>query len=112
MKKTMLLAAAVILALQAIPALAEEGKKPHRDGPGKMEKMFEEQDADKNGSVSEAEFQAFNKKRFDEMDGNKDGGLTKEEIKSHFDAKKAEWKAKRDSVKVEKGQPPVSKPAE
>jgi len=100
MKKLMMLTAAV-LTIQALPALAEEGKGHKRDGGKYMEKMFTEQDTDGNGSVSEAEFQAFSKKRFDGMDGNKDGSLTKEEIKAHHEAKRAEWKAKKEQMKKE-----------
>lgn len=104
----MLFAAAAILALQAIPAMAEEGKPHHKgkDRGAMMEKMFEEQDTDKNGSISEAEFQAFSKKKFDAMDANKDGSVTKDEIKAHHEAKKAEWKAKYGDKK-----PPVDAPA-
>lgn len=109
MKKSMLLAAATVLALQAVPAFAEEGAPHHKgkDRGAMMEKMFEEQDADKDGSISEAEFQAFTKKRFDDMDANKDGSVTKDEIKSHMEAKKAEWKAKNGDKK-----PPVDGAAE
>lgn len=111
MKKTMLFAAAAILALQAIPAMAEEGKPHHKgkDRGAMMEKMFDEQDTDKNGSISEAEFQAFSKKRFDEMDVNKDGSVSKDEVKAHFEAKKAEWKAKHEA---EKSAAPAEKTAE
>ncbi len=95
MKKVLLLGAAV-LTMNAIPALAEEGGKKHHGGM-KMEKMFSEQDTDGNGTVSKAEFDAHATKRFESMDANKDGGLTQEEIKAHFEAKRAEWKAKKEA---------------
>jgi hypothetical protein len=106
MKKLLLFGAAV-LALQALPALAEEGGKMKRDGGKMMERIFTEQDADGNGSVSKDEFTSHATKRFEAMDANKDGGVTKEEIKAHHEAKKAEWKAKREAEKA-----PAAKPAE
>lgn len=91
MKKLLLLGAAV-LTMQAVPAFAEhhEGKKGM-----KMEKMFDEQDTNKDGSISKDEFTAHALKRFEAMDGDKNGSVTKEEIKAHYEAKKAEWKAKK-----------------
>ncbi len=98
MKKILLLGAAV-LTMNAIPALAEEGGKKHHGGM-KMEKMFAEQDTNGDGKVSKDEFVAHATKRFEEMDGNKDGGVTKEEIKAHMEAKRAEWKAKKEAEKA------------
>ena len=100
MKKILLLSAA-FLALQAVPALAQDGVKPHHGGKG-PERMFEMQDANKDGKISEAEFVEFSKKRFVEMDANKDGSVTKEEAKTHFDKKKAEWAEKRKEMKAKK----------
>lgn len=100
---------AAFLALQAVPAFAEEGGKPHHGGKG-LERMFEMQDTNKDGKVSEAEFLDFTKKRFVEMDANKDGSVTKEEAKTHFDKKKAEWAEKRKDMKAKKDV--VGKPAD
>jgi Ca2+-binding EF-hand superfamily protein len=97
MKKLLLLGAA-ILTVQALPALAEDGGKKGE----KHMKMFEAQDTDKDGAISESEFQAFTKKRFDEIDGNKDGKVTKEEAKTHHEAMKAKWKEKREAMKKAK----------
>ncbi|MFA5592669.1 MAG: hypothetical protein WC989_05090 [Micavibrio sp.] len=94
MKKMMLLAAAA-LAVQAVPALAENGAKPHKERGKFIEHMFEKQDTDKDGVVSEAEYLATAKARFDAMDADKDGKLTREEIKAHHEAIKSEFKAKR-----------------
>lgn len=96
MKKILMLGAAV-LTMQALPALAEEGKKPHRDHGKMMEKMFEHQDTDKDGSISKEESAANAAKRFEEMDANKDGKVTKDEVKAHHEAKRAEWKAKKEA---------------
>lgn len=107
MKKLMLLSAAV-LALQAIPALADdhEGGKKDRGA-----KMFDMQDTNKDGMISESEFVDHAKKRFTDMDGNKDGNVTKDEAKSHYEAKKAEWKEKRAKMKAAKEAAPVTTPA-
>ena len=99
MKKLMMLSAA-ILALQAIPAIAQEaaapvdsGKPAHEGkGPGRY---FEKLDTDKDGKISKAESMAAAEKKFTEMDANKDGFVTKEEGKAHHDAMKAKWKEKR-----------------
>lgn len=101
MKKLFLLSAA-ILAVQTLPVLAQDGPPPHEGGKhhGKgMERMFEKQDTDKDGVITEAEFNAFTKKRFDDMDANKDGKVTKEEAKAHHDAMKAKWKERREKSK-------------
>lgn len=104
MKKLLLLTAAVFT-LQTLPAIAEDGAKPK--GPRGMH-MFEMQDADKDGTVSEAEFNAFTKKKFDEIDANKDGKLTKEESSAHHEKMKAKWKERRDAHK--KGGPDGAPP--
>ena len=36
--------------------------------------------------------------KFNEQDADKDGNVTKEEAQNYWDAKKAEWKAKKDSM--------------
>lgn len=100
MKKALMLGAAIV-AIGALPALAEDGgKKAPRDHGKMMEKIFAEQDANGDGVVSKDEFVAHATKRFEDMDGNKDGKVTKEEIKAHHEAKRAEWKAKRDAKKA------------
>lgn len=100
MKKALMLGAAIV-AISALPALAEDGgKKGPRDHGKMMEKIFSEQDANGDGAVSKDEFVAHSTKRFEEMDANKDGKVTKEEIKAHHEAKRAEWKAKHDAKKA------------
>lgn len=99
MKKLMILSAAV-LALQAVPALAQEKGPEH--GKHRGEKFFEMQDTDKDGVISEAEFVAKAKERFAEMDADKDGKVTKEEAAAHHEAKKAKWKEKRGEKLKEK----------
>ena len=109
MKKLMMLGAA-ILALQAIPALAQDappppgnGKPPHEGkGPGRF---FEKLDTDKDGKISKAESAAAEERRFKEMDADGDGFITKEEAKAHHDAMRAKWKEKHD----EKGDKPAPK---
>lgn len=106
MKKILLLGAA-FLALQAVPALAQEkeGAKPAHD---RGAKMFEKLDTNKDGVIDEAESIAKAKERFAEMDANKDGKVTKEEAVAHHDA----MKAKRDAYKKEKGEKPEGAPKE
>ncbi len=99
MKKLLMLGAA-LLTLNAASALAEEGGKPKRDGGKMLEKIFADQDANGDGAVSKDEFVSHATKRFDAMDADKNGSVTKEEIKAHHDAKKAEWKAKKDAKKA------------
>lgn len=100
MKKILMLTAAVF-ALQAMPALAESGSK---DGAkhDKDARFLEKVDTDKDGKISEAEYVNVHKERFKEMDANKDGFVTKEEGKAHHEARKAEWKKKREEMKAKK----------
>lgn len=104
MKKIMMLGAA-ILAMQAIPALAEGhgGKEGHR-GPGKF---FEKLDADKDGSVTEQEFIDGHKAKFAEMDTDKDGKVTKTELEARHAEMKKKWEAKKAerAAKGEEGGP-------
>lgn len=44
--------------------------------------MLQEMDANKDGSVSKKEFDAFHAERFKEMDANKDGKVTPEEMEA------------------------------
>ena len=98
MKKFILMSAA-LLALQAFPVLAEEGGKPEGDKKPHENRMFLEQDTDKSGTISEAEFLAFGKKKFGEMDADNNGEITKEEGKKHYESRRAEWKKKREAIK-------------
>jgi len=107
MKKLLLLSAAV-LAMQALPALAEDtattttapvakegGMKPH-DG------MFEKGDTNKDGVISQDEFLAHAKERFNDMDANHDGKITKDEAKAHHEAMKGKWAQKMQERKAAK----------
>ena len=106
MRKILMLTAAV-LAFQALPALAEDGGP--KGGEKHGNRMFEEQDTNKDGAISEDEFVAFSKKRFVETDANKDGKVTQDEAKAHHDAMKAKWKEKRAEMKA-KGDAPKEEP--
>ncbi len=98
MKKLLIMTAA-LLALQAIPALAEEtSPKKAPEGP-----MFAEQDVNKDGTVSEEEFLNFGKKKFGEIDGNSDGQIDKEEAKKHHEARREKWKQKRKEMQEKRG---------
>jgi hypothetical protein len=109
MKKTLLLAAVAFIAMQAIPAHAEEGApkgKPHHFD------MFTMQDTNKDGVVTQDEFLAFNKARFAENDADHDGKVTKEEVQAHREQMKEKWQAKRKEMKDAKpaGTPPAAAP--
>lgn len=99
MKKVMMLGAAV-LALQAIPALAQE--KGGDYGKPRGEKFFDMHDADKDGVVTESEFLAKAKERFAEMDADKDGKVTKEEAAAKHEDMKKKWKERREQKMKEK----------
>ncbi len=111
MKKSMLLAAAAILTLQAVPAFAEHDGTKHGN---RGDKMFEKIDANKDGSITAQESADNAKKRFDEMDADKNGSVTKDEAKAHYEAKKVEWEKKKAEMKTkrEDKSKPVEAPAE
>lgn len=105
MKKLMMLSAA-ILAMQAIPALAADGApKEHRGA-----KMFEKQDTNGDGIVTEEEFLARAKEHFTLMDGNKDGKITKEEAEAAHAKMREKFKEHREKMK--EGAAPEAPPAE
>ncbi len=108
MKKILLLTAAV-LAIQALPALAEDGGQQKG---GKGMRIFEMQDTDKDGSVSKEEFMKFNEGRFAETDANSDGKVSKEEVKAHHDAMRAKWEAKKKEMKDQKAKEAAPAPEE
>lgn len=80
----MLLGAAV-LALQAVPVLAEDAPPPC-SGPGPKGQMFEQKDTNGDGVVSKDEFLAFSQakaeERFGKMDADGDGKITREEAQA------------------------------
>ncbi len=96
MKKILMLTAAVF-ALQALPALAEEGVP--KDGKHHRGDMFKEADKDGDGVISKEEFtansQARAEKKFAEIDANKDGKVTKEEGQTHREAMKKKWEERK-----------------
>jgi len=109
MKKILLLTAAV-LAIQALPALAEDGGQ-HKGG-GKGMRIFELQDANKDGAVSKEEFMKFSEERFAESDADGDGKVTKEELKAHHEKMRAKWEAKKKEMKEQKAKEAAPAPEE
>lgn len=67
---------------------------------GHMERMWNEMDANSDGSISREESTAFGNKKFDERDANKDSKVTREEWDAFHKAKMEEMKAKRKDGKV------------
>lgn len=84
MKKSFSFFAVLPLALWAASAHAEPGAcREPAQGQDRMQMddaMFKRMDANSDGAVSKAEFQAFNARRFKEMDADKDGKVTREEM--------------------------------
>ncbi len=58
-----------------------------RHGEKMLDKMFLDNDFDKNGKISQQEWSKLNKTRFSEIDANNDKNLTKEEMKSFHEKK-------------------------
>ncbi len=87
MKRFLTLTAA-ILAIQSVPAFAEEGgDKADKSRPSHHEgKMFEESDSNGDGTISKAEFKAHHEKKMDEwfskLDGDGNGEINREEAKA------------------------------
>ena len=111
MKKILMLSAAV-LAFQAVPALAEG---PHGDKEHRGMKMFEQQDTNKDGVISEEEFVARAKEHFALMDANKDGKITKEESEAAMAQMREKMKERREEMRSQRGTddtPPPPPPAE
>ena len=71
--KALFILAAAVLTLSCGAALAE--------GVGGGGRFIAAADANKDGKITKAEFDAMRVKRFDEMDKNKDGVLAGDEMK-------------------------------
>jgi len=52
-------------------------------------------DADKDGTITKAEFQAAALQRFDRLDGNHDGTVTRDEAKAARDNMRQQWQSRR-----------------
>jgi len=52
-------------------------------------------DADKDGAITKAEFQAAALTRFDRLDADKDGTVTRDEAKAARDSMRQQWQARR-----------------
>jgi hypothetical protein len=52
-------------------------------------------DADKDGAITKAEFQAAALTRFDRLDANKDGTVTADEAKAARDSMRQQWQSRR-----------------
>lgn len=95
MKKILMLSAAALI-LQATPVLADN------HGGDKGAKMFEKQDTNSDGKITEAEFLEHAKKKFAERDTNGDGSISQEEAKAGKEAKRKEMKEKRKEKREER----------
>lgn len=88
-----LMMSAMVLSVAAAPVLAQSGEEDGRKNriERKLEKMFEKNDADKDGSISKKEFTASAEKRFSDMDKDGDGSLSKDEAKEHAEKMHEKW---------------------
>jgi hypothetical protein len=78
----------------------DRGAHGQGDGKGKHgDRMLEEMDADKDGSISKGEFLMGMEGKFNELDSDGDGVATPDELKAHHKAKRAEMKEKFSKMK-------------
>jgi hypothetical protein len=81
----------------------EPGDKGQGGGKGKHgNRMIEEMDADKDGSISKGEFLMGMEGKFNELDSNSDGVATPDELKAHHETRRAEMKEKFSKMKERK----------
>ena len=78
---------AALSGLLAIGAVAATAQQSGQD-------RFQQLDADGNGEITQAEFQAHAEARFAKVDADGDGFVTGEELKAAGDARRAERSAK------------------
>lgn len=90
MKYSKLILSALMLAVFVAPAMAQEPKKP--DAERERPVHHHPADANKDGVLSRAEFDANNDARFKEMDKDGDGNVTAEEMRAHHEARRTEMK--------------------
>ncbi len=108
MKKIIFSTLGLAVALAASSAFsAEPAAKPPAMDPSEMiakaqNKMFEDNDTNKDGVISKSEWAARGEKMFDDMDANKDGKITLEEMKAQRAMKNAEYQKRQ-----AEGAPPV-----
>ena len=105
MKKTMLIASGLALALAGAAYAGHHEKKGEgKDWNAKIEEHFKEVDANADGKVTEQELvdymTAKAKKEFAEMSGG-DGEATLEEAKAHHKAKHEEMMKEHEMEKAE-----------
>lgn len=96
-----LMMSAMVLSVAAVPVLAQPGDEGGRKDRAekRMEKMFEKNDSDKDGSISKEEFTASAEKRFSDMDKDGDGSVSKDEAKEHAEKMHEKWKENKEKLK-------------
>lgn len=99
--KKILMMTATILVFQATPVLAED-----HEGEGPKGTVFEKQDLDGDGKLSEEEFLAGSRERFKNMDQDGDGYVTLEEGRALREKMREQRKERREGMPPPP--PPVS----
>lgn len=92
MKKILLLSALVV-GVFSVPAYADS----HGDGEHKKGRVFKKLDANEDGTISRAEFDAMHEKRFEAMDADGNGEISKEEAKSHREQRREKRQERREN---------------
>ncbi len=96
MKKILMLSVLVLGISVAAPAFAEKGDMQGGGRHGKGGGMFKKLDADADGFISRAEFDAMHEEMFKKMDVDGDGKVSKDEAKAHHEARREKWKEHKD----------------
>ena len=101
-----ILSAFALMALIAMPAVADDCKKP---SPG--ERIFKALDKNSDGKICKEEAPERLKAAFEKIDADKDGGITPAEMKAAFIAKMKEMKAKHEAAMKARGCKPPKMPS-
>jgi len=105
MKRTPLIAAAVVLVVASSAVIAtahDRGGKDRPRGEGRAEMMFERFDLNADGQVTRDEVTAAAAQHFADADADGDGQLTAEELASAAEARQSERRGNRAANHVER----------
>mgnify|MGYP005636123675 CR=1 FL=1 len=92
MKKAMIAVALGATALRGVAFAAQQSPAPAARGMHGGGGMMMMADANKDGTITKAEFTAGAMAMFDRADSNKDGYVTADEMKAAHQAMRSQWK--------------------